>query len=348
MNNKQLKVEMEKELDTLETPNVSSSVMIEYDERVYARKNQAKKHGLFLKFGCAFASLVIVGGTIYAISHNGSSNPGTTPVLTSNKEVFAFESFSSLTFVSNQQITRQMMRRKNADMTLNMQNQIRQEVSKILPLLESTLLVEDGIKIETDENKKEGYAYCDKVTITLENQEEIYYLYYNKTEETEVDESEKEVKTFYEGEMVFDTETYRFEMKGEIEEEDNEVEKESTFTLYTGVGKESAIITSREIENGEEEFSYKVKENGEDVFEVSIEIEEKKGKIETKVEYENEAKDIEYEYVFSKEQDEIGEYYLLKGQTKEETNHSIRIRKTTNGNYEMTFYDEKNESPLTE
>ena len=336
---------MEKELDSLEVPNVSSSVMIEYDERTYARKTQTKKQGLFLKFGCAFATLLLVGGTIYAVSQNRSSNPGTTPVLTSNKEVFAFESFSSLSFVSNQQITRQMMRRKNANMTLDMQNQIRQEVSKILPLLESTLLVEDGIKIEADENKKDGYTYCDKVTITLENKEDVYYLYYNKTE---IDENEKEIKTFYEGEMVFDTETYRFEMEGEIEEEDNEVEKESTFTLYTGVGKENAIITSREIENGEEEFSYKVKENGEDVFEVSIEIEEKKGKIETKVEYENEAKDIEYEYIFSKEQDEIGEYYLLKGKKKEETNHSIRIRKTTNGNYEMTFYDAKNELPLTE
>lgn len=346
MNNKQLKVEMEKELDTLEVPNVSSSVMIEYDERTYARKTQTKKQGLFLKFGCAFATLLLVGGTIYAVSQNRSSNPGTTSVLTSNKEIFAFESFSSLSFVSNQQITRQMMRRKNANMTPDMQNQIRQEVSKILPLLESTLLVEDGIQIEANENKKEGYAYCDKVTIASENK--AYYLYYNKTEETEIDENEKEIKTFYEGEMVFDTETYRFEMEGEIEEEDNEVEKESTFTLYTGVGKENAIITSREIENGEEEFSYKVKENGEDVFEVSIEIEEKKGKIETKVEYENEAKDIEYEYIFSKEQDEIGEYYLLKGKTKEETNHSIRIRKTADGNYEMTFYDAKNESPLTE
>jgi len=233
-----------------------------------------------------------------------------------------------------------------AAITPDVQNQISQEVSKIVPLLESTLLVDDGIQIVEGENKKEGYEFCDKVTIHSEEKDEIYYLYYNKTETIEKDEDEKEIETFYEGEMVFDTLTYRFTMEGEIEEDDNEIEKESTFILYTEEGKE--IITSREIKNGEEEFSYKVKENGEEVFEVSIEIEEKKGKIETKVEYENDAKDIEFEYIFSKERDEQGEYYLLKGIQKEETNHSIRIRKNGSGKFEMTFYDANNEKPLNE
>lgn len=340
--------EMKKELEELEIPNVYPQVMEKYDEREYVRKNKTKKN-LFLKWGCSFACLLLVGGIIYSASKkNGFDHKHTSDhptILKTNKAVFAFESYSSLSFVSNEKVLQQM--RRKASLTAENKDMIQKDIVKVLPLLESTMLIENGISIQPSNQQKEGYTYCDEVTITMNENQETYYLYYNKVEKQEIKKDETKVETYYQGEMVFDTVTYSFEMEGGIEEEDNEIEKESTFTLYLDDSKENAIVTSKEIENQEEEFTYTLIENGEDIFEASIEIEEKNGKIITKIEFENKMfeEEIEHEYLFFKEQDENGEYYLLKSIQTENGNYVVRVYKQ-DGTYKVVFYDENNEHPL--
>ena len=76
---------------------------------------------------------------------------------------------------------------------------------------------------------------------------------------------------------------------------------------------------------------------------VEIEIEEKKNKIETTLEYESKTLDLQYR--FSNEIDENGNsYYLLLG--KKKTNHSIRITTNEIGNYVFAFYDSTNQTFL--
>lgn len=186
-----------------------------------------------------------------------------------------------------------------------------------------TSVIEDSDKI--DYQTKETITFID-----LDNKSTSYYLYYNdvlsKTK-TEISDDEEEIttKTKYSGIAVFyenniET-TYQFSSENETSIEGKEKETKSKFKLFS---KETStyieVEKENEIDNLEtkDEYSYKLVQNGQVVYDYSVGIES--NTITNKKEIELELN--EKEYKITKYENNGETYFKVKLEnenTKEET-----------------------------
>lgn len=165
------------------------------------------------------------------------------------------------------------------------------ETTEVLPEIidQADLIINNNaefsfISIESD---REGYLNLNIISFKdHEGNVHAFKLYYNDvTEKVEEDDDEIETKLSYTGLVVYNDNEYTFEFSSETEVEEDETEIETKLVIFTGENSYISIKNESENEKNEieEEFSYKVVEDGKTILSYSVSNEFEDGKTKVKV-----------------------------------------------------------------
>ena len=238
---------------------------------------------------------------------------------------------STLSLSGNKETTSQMLLSKTEEIDMD-------KVNTYLQMMES-LLVDDGpINIETVESDKEEYEF--KMIFSALDLAEVkhsYTIYFNQTlleedfDDDDYDDEGKGHKHQKQGKEgknkpKFDDETeYLLEgiaiydgieyiIKGVKESEDDELE----LKLVIKLDEANYVSIEQEIENNETEYSYDVFSNRKKTFSISLDVEN----------------DTEFEIKIKTKNNGINETYMFK---KDITNNVVQIKYHSEGNvYHLT------------
>lgn len=143
------------------------------------------------------------------------------------------------------------------------------------------MMTDSGIVVNESASDREGYAKKLEISsIDLYGNTQNFVIYFNERQgAVDWDDDDKdEVKTVLEGIMISGEREYT--VIGERETERDEAELE--FRAY--LDRQNYVEIERKTENGEEEFGYKIVENGRVVEEFELGIEQKAGTVEVEIE----------------------------------------------------------------
>lgn len=255
--------------------------------------------------------LVIVGGlascnndnTLYSNSLNEEQEK---TILKENQSVLAKQATTSLQamkLLDTSSIQNSIQPKVKNAYTISSEDET--TITKLLSQFDLILENNNYFTSTIETSDKTEYKTKETITFTsLNDQSTSYTLYYNdviSNTKTEVDDGETEITTTinYSGIAVFFDNnlevTYQFTSESETSVEGNETEIESTFKLYS---KQTSTYIEVEKENEtensqvEDEYSYKLVQNGKVVYDYSIEI--SKNSITNEKEIELELNEKEY------------------------------------------------------
>ena len=241
-----------------------------------------KKNFITLMSLTLFASIGLLSGCDEVKPNN---------LFTDVSKTLAVEAVSSLNLVSS----RRLLKQKSTEPTFDVEKLVNR----------TNALFDTKIDINEVTSDKEEYSSKQEITLEANN----YVLYYNIKESIEEDDGETETKKHYTGILIDNEIEYNFKASEEIEEEENEFEKTLHFKL--DLGNKSFISVKQEYE----------KENNEEEFKISREIENQD--LEIKLKENNEEYKLSY---FVKDDQEYlkvkynNEKYLYKVILDQETN----------------------------
>ncbi len=191
----------------------------------------------------------------------------------------------------------------------------------------------------TQDDDPELYQYKLVMTISLPDvmgadPMTFYYNEINTKTREEIDDGEVELKVSTElaGVMTYNGHKYIMEGKRVFEREGNEEEATiefKTFATNSGIKDEdNYIVVSQSVENNELEYEYSVINEGQEVLEVELELERKRGTtvIEFETEVEGSRQETEYKVIKKDNEDTFTAYAKINGKRKK-----IVITPTANG-----------------
>ena len=205
----------------------------------------------------------------------GGDLPPTINNGTSAESLYAFEAVTSVGLLSQVQNQGQAMGVRRA---IQVDDELVNKLNAYLPTVESALKGESLLtSAKTEASDDPMYETKQIITYTDINMTEMtIVMYYNETIIVDDDEDdddwddkhEQEQESFIEGTITVDGNTYK--MRGEKELDDDEYEINFRYIL----SETSFVLVEQEIERGEQEFTYTLVENGREVYEYSLEIED--------------------------------------------------------------------------
>lgn len=181
-------------------------------------------------------------------------------------------------------------------------------------ILDNLLIVNNSvsngiIKSEVVASEKEGYEYSYSISATnAQGITSTYIFYYNETKTTD-EEEEDEEEILMEGIVLLNEVEYTVVGSREIEEGEEEV------SFKISIDENNYVIISQEFEEGEQEFKYMAFENGKKVLDTKIEYEydEEDQSVEMKFKTKTLEEEVQYKYTFI--QNETGSFIGVRIKT---------------------------------
>lgn len=289
-------------------------------------------------------SLSVTAGLIACDKQGGNKNQNGT-VKASAAEVYAISAFSGANYLSATEEVKSIAMQSTAmfsgetailERPTEINGEAVTEIKNCLTMFESALtsgaITETVEENTTDDEELKKFKYV--MIVKAENSAEVK-MYYNELdsftkEEVSADgETEKEVSTILEGVLVLGEERFSVRGKREVETENDETETSIEFITYSNEnsGNYVKIEYSVEIENGREEtsYEYEIFNNGVSVQKTEIEVENKDGLFELKIELESDNEEKEFKVVGAKDNRFVIKYELNDEEVK------ITVTKTAEG-----------------
>lgn len=232
--------------------------------------------------------LLFIGGALLLGGLTACNFNFSNAVTERRMNTLAYQATTSLATVKD--LSNNKMMRK----AMNIATETKNKIEELLPSIDLLIENDGNFASEILESDREDYQIKQVVSFKgLSMETSTYTLFYNVVSETEkietddedVNEVETEVEKEFVGIAVLDDLEIPFTSTIETETEGNEYEEEMKFVLKTGV--DSYVFVKQEIEKEnneyEEEYHYRIVENGQLVYEFSLENEMENTNQETEI-----------------------------------------------------------------
>lgn len=282
-----------------------------------------------------------VTASLIACDKQGGNQNQNGAVKASAAEVYAISAFSGANYLSATEETKSIAMQSTvmfsgetaiSERPTEINGEAVTEIKNCLTMFESALtsgvITETVEENTTDDEELKKFKYV--MTVKAENPAEVK-MYYNELDSFTQDdgETEKEVSTILEGVLVLGEDRFSVRGKREVETENDETETSIEFITYSNEnsGNYVKIEYSVEIENGREEtsYEYEIFNNGVSVQKTEIEVENKDGLFELKIELESDNEEKEFKVVGAKDNRFVIKYELNDEEVK------ITVMKTAEG-----------------
>ena len=196
-----------------------------------------------------------------------------------------------------------------------------ENIKEALDQVEVFLNENNTVKVDTVDSNKQEYANRLDVSF-LDEDISLYYNDINTNEKYE-ERDEKETTVSFKGIALYNNEEFEFTFISEEEAERNEVEKESTLTIFKDSNSYIKVSQSTEEEVNESGIGYSYLEvvNGNVIvdYEISIETENNKKKVDL------ELNDVEYEikYYYINKKQLIKDKYLFNSSSYDNSTRDL-------------------------
>ena len=238
--------------------------------RLGIQEKPEKKHSfIFAKPLLAFSLVFLMVIGLTALFNGGNHKPDINvnnmgSVIKTKEDVYAYSALSTSTLLSKKQANTQSLSSVVTDDQLD-------KINYYVSMFDS-LISEEGFKQVTEDNPDSNYSkYKTKMTVSVGDMNYVSYYNEEALNEEDEDEDEDEIETRLNGIMILDGEEYKIVGTKEIEADELEIK------MMSIIDDNNYVKVEQEIENGEQEFLYEVKNNG--VVEHSkIEIEQEENK----------------------------------------------------------------------
>lgn len=232
--------------------------------------------------------LLFIGGALLLGGLTACNFNFSNAVTERRMNTLAYQATTSLATVKD--LSNNKMMRK----AMNIAPETKNKIEELLPSIDLLIENDGNFASEILESEREDYQIKQVVSFKgLSMETSNYTLFYNVVSETEkietddedVNEVETEVEKEFVGIAVLDDLEIPFTSTIETETEGNEYEEEMKFVLKTGVDSYVSVKQEIEKENNEyeEEYHYRIVENGQLVYEFSLENEMENTNQETEI-----------------------------------------------------------------
>lgn len=190
----------------------------------------------------------------------------------------------------------------------------------------------DLVKSEVKESTLEGYEKEYTLSVSdIKGEDKIYNFYYNQILEEEEEDEKEYLLT---GIVKVGEETYKLVGESEIEQDEEE------YSFKVSIDQDNYVEIESEKEGNGFEFSYKAVQNGQEVYENEVEYKVgKNGKVGIEFSVEENGVEIEYEYVFYTKNDENFVKVEIEKDDDREEKALIKITQDELGNIQYEFIE---------
>ncbi len=296
MTKKELFVRIKKEADAIEISDLSQNIKNKIKPNPSIKKEKRRIKWPY-QLGTAFACLILI---FVGVLFFNKEKPITSYAEVSKQhQTFGLQAVTLFNFVDNKDV--KLLSKNNSSLfvkklTTN-QDHYSEIADEINLYLFSAIDIFEKNNVEYKEEESDNPHYQLKMTMNVRTLDNIqqYILYFNETADVEYDDID-EVSSRIEGIIQMGSETFIFDGKKEMEEDEQEIE----LKMYLSSDKKDYYVVSQEIEKSENEFSYAYFLNGEEVEEVEISVEEKRFGKTIELEVVKGSKEVELEMHYHK------------------------------------------------